>query len=119
MGRGERTLRAWRYQSARAIREFGVNMASPTDSGTGYSPDLSAELVLHGQRFKVAALASDTVVVHQPRAVDQPPPSARAPAHVCHASGTYSTGCMVVCIPTGSGRILHHVQMTCPWFAKS
>ena len=34
-----------------------------------YSPDLSAELTLHGERFAVAALGPDDVVVRSPRPV--------------------------------------------------
>ena len=34
-----------------------------------YSPDLSAELSLHGERFAVAALGPAGVVVRSPRAV--------------------------------------------------
>ena len=45
-------------------------MSSRTpQSDTAYSPDLSAELMLHGERFAVAALGPEDVVVRSPRVV--------------------------------------------------
>ena len=44
--------------------------ALPTSSAAGYSPSISAELTLHGERFKVAALGPDGVVLRSARPCD-------------------------------------------------
>ena len=41
----------------------------PPQPDTAYSPDLSAELTLHGERFAVAALGPDELVVRSARPV--------------------------------------------------
>jgi hypothetical protein len=43
---------------------------TPTSSDIGYSPDLSGELTLHGQRFALAAMGPNGIVVRSPRAME-------------------------------------------------
>jgi hypothetical protein len=42
---------------------------SPISSGAGYSPDISMELTLDGERFRVASIGPDEVVVRGVRRV--------------------------------------------------
>ena len=43
--------------------------ACPSLTGSGYSPEISMELILHGERFDVASLGSQDIVVRDARRV--------------------------------------------------
>jgi hypothetical protein len=58
------------YSSTRLLAGKGDVMTEPPmASDTGYSPDISAELILHGERFDVISLGPGTVRVRSPKAL--------------------------------------------------
>lgn len=52
-------------------------MTTQYSAFTGYSPEISAELLIHGERFNVGSLGPDELIVRAPRPIKPGPGTVR------------------------------------------